>query len=72
MALDLGSGAGFDCFLAARRVGPGRRVIGIDNLPPGFGVPPLPISWCPASRHFGVQASKTIPVYYSNCILQYY
>jgi arsenite methyltransferase len=28
--IDLGSGAGFDCFLAARAVGPGGHVIGID------------------------------------------
>jgi len=28
--LDLGSGGGFDCFLAARRVGPTGRVIGVD------------------------------------------
>ena len=28
--LDLGSGAGVDCFLAARRVGPDGRVIGVD------------------------------------------
>jgi arsenite methyltransferase len=31
--LDLGSGAGFDCFLAARRVGPQGRVIGVDMTP---------------------------------------
>ena len=31
--VDLGSGAGFDCFLAARRVGPGGRVIGVDMTP---------------------------------------
>jgi len=31
--LDLGSGAGFDCFLAARRVGDSGRVIGIDMTP---------------------------------------
>ncbi len=31
--LDLGSGAGFDCFLAARRVAPGGRVIGVDMTP---------------------------------------
>lgn len=31
--LDLGSGAGFDCFLAARRVGPKGRVIGVDMTP---------------------------------------
>ena len=29
-AVDLGSGAGFDCFLAARQVGPQGRVIGVD------------------------------------------
>jgi SAM-dependent methyltransferase len=28
--LDLGSGAGFDAFLAARRVGPGGHVVGVD------------------------------------------
>lgn len=28
--LDLGSGGGFDCFLAARQVGPSGRVIGVD------------------------------------------
>lgn len=31
--LDLGSGAGFDCFLAVRRVGPAGRVIGVDMTP---------------------------------------
>jgi SAM-dependent methyltransferase len=31
--LDLGSGAGFDAFLAARAVGPGGRVIGVDMTP---------------------------------------
>ncbi|MEM4409380.1 MAG: arsenite methyltransferase [Candidatus Caldarchaeum sp.] len=31
--LDLGSGAGFDCFLAAQRVGSGGKVIGIDMTP---------------------------------------
>jgi len=31
--LDLGSGAGFDCFLAAREVGPGGKVIGVDMTP---------------------------------------
>ncbi len=30
VVLDLGSGAGFDAFLAARRVGPAGRVIGVD------------------------------------------
>jgi SAM-dependent methyltransferase len=31
--LDLGSGAGFDCFLAANRVGPTGKVIGVDMTP---------------------------------------
>jgi SAM-dependent methyltransferase len=31
--LDLGSGAGIDAFLAAREVGPGGRVIGVDMTP---------------------------------------
>jgi arsenite methyltransferase len=31
--LDLGSGAGIDCFLAAERVGPTGRVIGVDMTP---------------------------------------
>lgn len=31
--LDLGAGAGLDCFLAARRVAPGGHVIGVDMTP---------------------------------------
>ncbi|WP_135828278.1 arsenite methyltransferase [Halorussus halobius] len=31
--LDLGSGGGFDCFLAAREVGPTGRVVGVDMTP---------------------------------------
>lgn len=31
--LDLGSGAGFDCFLAARAVGPSGKVLGVDMTP---------------------------------------
>ena len=31
--LDLGSGAGFDCFLAAKKVGPAGSVIGVDMTP---------------------------------------
>jgi arsenite methyltransferase len=31
--LDLGSGAGFDCFLATRRVGSRGKVIGVDMVP---------------------------------------
>lgn len=31
--LDLGSGGGFDCFLAAQKVGPSGKVIGVDMTP---------------------------------------
>jgi arsenite methyltransferase len=33
IVLDLGAGAGFDCFLAAQRVGANGRVIGVDMTP---------------------------------------
>jgi SAM-dependent methyltransferase len=33
IVLDLGSGGGIDCFLAAKRVGPEGRVIGLDMTP---------------------------------------
>ncbi|MBU0648009.1 arsenite methyltransferase [Patescibacteria group bacterium] len=33
VVLDLGSGAGFDCFLAVRQVGETGRVIGVDMVP---------------------------------------
>jgi len=33
VVLDLGSGAGFDCFLAAIRVGKQGKVIGVDMTP---------------------------------------
>jgi len=33
VVLDLGSGAGFDCFLASSRVGPAGKVIGVDMTP---------------------------------------
>src|SRR5688572_31616073 len=31
--LDLGSGAGFDCFLASKSVGPSGKIIGVDMTP---------------------------------------
>jgi len=33
VVLDLGSGGGLDCFLAAQKVGPGGKVIGVDMTP---------------------------------------
>jgi SAM-dependent methyltransferase len=35
--IDLGSGGGFDCFLAARQVGPEGRIIGVDMTPEMIG-----------------------------------
>lgn len=37
VVVDLGSGAGFDCFLAARQVGESGRVIGVDMTPEMVG-----------------------------------
>jgi SAM-dependent methyltransferase len=37
VVLDLGSGAGFDCFIAGPRVGPRGRVIGVDMTPDMIG-----------------------------------
>jgi SAM-dependent methyltransferase/N-acetylglutamate synthase-like GNAT family acetyltransferase len=37
VVLDLGSGAGFDAFLAARQVGPTGRIIGVDMTPEMLG-----------------------------------
>lgn len=37
VVLDLGSGGGFDCFLAGPRVGPTGRVIGVDMTPEMLG-----------------------------------
>jgi len=37
VVVDLGAGAGFDCFLAARAVGPTGRVIGVDMTPEMVG-----------------------------------
>jgi len=36
--LDLGSGGGLDCFLAARKVGPTGRVVGLDMTPDMVGL----------------------------------
>jgi SAM-dependent methyltransferase len=33
VVLDLGSGAGFDCFVAAAKVGPSGKIIGVDMTP---------------------------------------
>ena len=45
IVVDLGSGGGVDCFLAARRVGPTGRVIGVDMTPEMVG-----LAWDNASR----------------------
>jgi len=53
--LDLGSGAGFDCFLAARAAGPSGKVIGVEFR---FGeIEALPV------------ADESVDVIISNCVI---
>ncbi len=40
--LDLGSGAGFDCFLASNKVGPNGKVIGVDMTEEMLAQPAFP------------------------------
>jgi arsenite methyltransferase len=56
-ALDLGSGAGFDCLLAARKVGEAGHVIGVDmtdDMLEGSGrrADAFPIEWVYGARRF--------------------
>ena len=75
--LDLGSGGGIDCFLAARQVGPDGYVIGVDMTPAmlataeankaGLGVTNVEF------RHGQIEAlpvdDATIDVVMSNCVI---
>jgi Methylase involved in ubiquinone/menaquinone biosynthesis len=75
--LDLGSGAGFDCFLAARQVGTGGHVIGVDMTPEmiskarsnaakgSFGQVDFRLG---EIEHLPV-ADQTIDVILSNCVI---
>ena len=75
--LDLGSGAGFDCFLAAKGVGESGRVIGVDMTPEmlskarsnaaksGFGNVEFRLG---EIEHLPV-ADETVDVIISNCVI---
>jgi SAM-dependent methyltransferase len=75
--LDLGSGAGIDCFLAAKQVGPSGRVIGVDMTPEmiekaranaassGFGNVGVRLG---EIEHLPV-ADASVDVIISNCVL---
>jgi SAM-dependent methyltransferase len=75
--LDLGSGAGFDSFLAARQVGPSGRVIGVDMTPAmiekaranarAAGVESVEFR-LGEIEHLPVEA-RTVDVILSNCVL---
>jgi arsenite methyltransferase len=75
--LDLGSGAGFDCFLGAKRVGRSGRVIGVDMTPEMIG---KARENARRSRYQNVEfrlgeienlpvADDTIDVVISNCVI---
>jgi len=75
--IDLGSGAGFDCFLAAGRVGPAGKVIGVDMTPAMISKARLNASKAGAQgvefrlgeiEHLPV-ADATADVILSNCVI---
>jgi arsenite methyltransferase len=77
VVLDLGAGAGFDCFLAARAVGEAGRVIGVDMTPQmvsrareiarGSGYPNVEFR-LGEIEHLPV-ADNTVDVIISNCVI---
>lgn len=75
--LDLGSGAGFDCFLAAQEVSPDGRVIGVDMTPEMISKARENVAKNDADnvefrlgeiRHLPV-ADATVDVIISNCVV---
>jgi len=77
VVLDLGSGAGFDCFLAARAVGPTGRAIGVDMT-----AEMLSLAWANAAKsavtnvdfRYGhietlPAADDSVDVVISNCVI---
>lgn len=75
--LDLGSGGGFDCFLAARKVGPHGHVIGIDMTPEMIALArENAVKWGVrnVSFHLGEiehlpVPERTVDVIISNCVI---
>lgn len=75
--LDLGAGGGFDCFLAAKQVGPSGRVIGVDMTPDMVSKARANAQKVDATNvdfrlgeieHLPV-ADKTVDVILSNCVI---
>jgi arsenite methyltransferase len=75
--LDLGSGAGIDCFIAARKVGPTGKVIGVDMTPEMLEKARKNASSAGVTNvdfrlgeieHLPV-ADKTVDVVISNCVI---
>jgi arsenite methyltransferase len=75
--LDLGAGGGFDCFLAAKQVGPSGRVIGVDMTPDMVSKARANAQRIEAKNvdfrlgeieHLPV-ADKTVDVILSNCVI---
>jgi SAM-dependent methyltransferase len=75
--LDLGSGGGFDCFLAARKVGPHGHVIGIDMTPEMIALAQEnAVKWNARNVSFRLGeiehlpvADRTVDVIISNCVI---
>ncbi len=79
--LDLGSGGGFDCFIAGPKVGPTGRVIGVDMTPDMLGKARRGLAWY--RGHSGLDnvefrlgeiehlpvADASVDVVISNCVL---
>ena len=75
--LDLGSGGGIDCFLAAKMVGPGGRVIGVDMTPEMIALAERNLAKVGATnvefRRGEIEAlpvqSESVDVIISNCVI---
>lgn len=77
IVLDLGSGGGIDCFLAAKMVGPSGRVIGVDMTPEMIALAQKNRATVGAAnvefRHGEIESlpvdSGTVDVIISNCVI---
>ena len=74
--LDLGAGAGFDCFLAAQEVGPDGQVIGVDMTPEmvekaraNAAENPGPVEFRLGEIEHLPVADETVDVVISNCVV---
>src|SRR5512137_1058937 len=67
--LDLGSGGGFDCFLAAKQVGEGGRVIGIDMTPAMLSKARANVEFRLGEIEHLPVADRSVDVIISNCVI---